>query len=75
MVGFIPQAALEVLFRQIGIDIRPPGGPAIDPAITEVHAQSCSPAVPPDDTATGPGYLVLEVKIGFWAAIGTKIHY
>jgi hypothetical protein len=73
MVGFIPQATLEVLFSQIGVDINPVGGPKIDPAITKVKSQGCSDALPADSGVTGPGYLTLEVEIGFWAAEGTKI--
>jgi hypothetical protein len=73
MVGFVPQETLEVLFHQIGLDINPLGGPKIDPAITKVKSQGCSDPLSADNGVAGPGYLTLEVEIGFWAPPDTKI--
>ena len=71
--GWMSQELLEILFQQVGITIGPLTAPVLVPAVTQIVSQQCSPAPPPDDTAFNPGFLVMEVKIGFFAAPGTPI--
>lgn len=67
--NFIPSAVLTTLFSQIGVTI----SAAVDPGIAAVDVQSCSPVAGPDGSQTGPGILLLETKIGFWALSGTPV--
>ncbi len=63
--SYIPDAVVNLLFSQLGLTT----GPALLPAVTQINSQACAPSV---DTinVVKPGFLVLDVDIGFWAAPG-----
>jgi len=64
--SYIPDAVVNLLFSQLGLTT----GPALQPAVTQVNSQACAPSVDNGSTVVKPGFLVLDVDIGFWAAPG-----
>ncbi len=65
--SYIPDAVVNLLFSQLGLTT----GAALQPAVTQVNSQTCAPSVDNGPTIVKPGFLVLDVDIGFWAAPGT----
>jgi hypothetical protein len=64
--SYIPDAVVNLLFSQLGVTT----GPALQPAVTQVNSQACAPSVDSAPAIVKPGFLVLDVDIGFWAAPG-----
>jgi hypothetical protein len=68
--NWLAPAVTEALFNQIGVPPADSLSRPIIPAITGVISQHCAP-FPSSYPSTSPGFLILEVNIGFWAAPGT----
>ena len=70
--NWLASAVTTKLFSQLGVALQDPSLLVLMvPGITGVISQHCAPFPSSYPSSGNPGFLILEVTIGFWAAPGT----